>query len=238
MPTIAHAAERERPSQLMGAFRTALAMAVLQEIKPDLVIFDEFQKFREIVIDPPRASPDPVAEALRGGSRPGDHGVLLLSATPYRLYSSRQDEAAGVSHHEDFFQLVRFLFSPETREPLQIERAFREFGTLMLARETPDFHALAKLRDEIERRLAPVLSRTERPGATASTLGQNFVHPHSDITSEDLRVFKHWVGRLKEGKKRTRGASTWKDLCRSVLALHPAPDPNDGVGLRRLARRR
>jgi hypothetical protein len=41
---------------------------------------------------------------------------------------------------------------------LQIERTFREFGTLMLAWETPDFVALAKLRDEIEQRLAPVLT--------------------------------------------------------------------------------
>jgi hypothetical protein len=65
---IARAAESERPSRLMGAFRTALAMAVLQEIKPDLVIFDEFQKFREILIDPPRVLPDPVAEALRGAA--------------------------------------------------------------------------------------------------------------------------------------------------------------------------
>jgi hypothetical protein len=228
--TIAYAAERERPSRLMGAFRTALAIAVLQEIKPDLVIFDEFQKFREILIDPPRVLPDPVAEALRGGSRSGDHAVLLLSATPYRLYSSRQDEAAGLSHHEDFFQLVRFLFSPDTREPLQIERAFREFGTLMLARETPDFGALAKLRDEIERRLAPVLSRTERPGTTVSTSGQNFVHPHSDIASEDLRVFKHWVGRLQEGKKRTRAGVDLKTFAVPYWLSIPLPIQMMGSG--------
>ena len=56
-----------------------------------------------------------------------------------------------------FFQLIRFVFEPDTRKPHEIERAFLEFGTLMLARETPDFEMLAMLRDEIEARLRPVL---------------------------------------------------------------------------------
>ncbi len=201
---ISDAADRERPSRLMGAFRTALALAVLQEIRPDLVIFDEFQKFREVLIDLPHVPPDPVAEALRGSSRASVHGVLLLSATPYRLYSSRQDEAAGLSHHHDFFQLIRFLFEPDTRKLQEIERAFLEFGALMLARETPDFKVLAKLRDEIEARLRPVLSRTERPSAMASPSGDHILHPPSKILPEDLRVFKHWVARLKRGKNLRR----------------------------------
>jgi len=78
---ILDAADNQRPSRLMGAFRTALAMAVLQDIQPDLVIFDEFQKFREILIDPPHVVPDPVAQALRGGRGSGRPAVLLLSAT-------------------------------------------------------------------------------------------------------------------------------------------------------------
>ena len=106
--SILQAAEQRRPSHFMGSLRTALAMAVLREVRPDIVIFDEFQKFREMLIDPPNAAPDPITLALRGG-RANGHSVLLLSATPYRLYSSRQDEAAGASHHQDFFELIRFL---------------------------------------------------------------------------------------------------------------------------------
>ena len=63
---------------------------------------------------------------------------FLLSATPYRLYSTRQEEAAGASHHQDFFELIRFLFGPESRQPKEIERAFLDFGGMMLAKETPD----------------------------------------------------------------------------------------------------
>jgi hypothetical protein len=166
----------------MGSLRTALAMTVLKEIKPDIVIFDEFQKFTELLIDPPNASLDPVALALRGWGI-NSHGVLLLSATPYRLYSTRQEEAAGASHHQDFFELIRFLFGPDSKQPKEIERAFLEFGAMMLAKETPDLKVLGDLRDEIQRRLRRVMSRTERPNDTGPSIDAN--HPLSEIRPED-----------------------------------------------------
>jgi hypothetical protein len=113
---ILSAAERDKPSRFMGTLRTALAMAVLRDIEPDLVIFDEFQKFREMLIDPPGHTPDPVTLWLRGkeGTK---QGILLLSATPYRLYSTRQEEVAGMSHHKDFFELVSFLLDRIAASP-------------------------------------------------------------------------------------------------------------------------
>lgn len=197
-------ADRKRPSQLMGLLRNALAIAVLQSVQPDLVIFDEFQKFRELLIDRPNVSPDSVTLALRGGSRGNGHGVLLLSATPYRPYSSRQDEAAGVSHHQHFFEIIRFLFGSNTSEPEHIERAFIEFGTRMLAKETPDFENLEVLRHDIQSRLRSVMSRTERLTDDGSSSEAN--HPASEVRPEDIRVFKHWVARLQEAKTSRRGA--------------------------------
>jgi len=191
-------AAAERPSRVMGSLRTALAIAVLQDVRPDLVIFDEFQKFRELLIDRPNMSPDPVTRALRGGTPGNGHAVLLLSATPYRLYSSRQDETAGASHHQEFFQLIRFLFDSQTSEPEEIERAFLDFGKKMRAKETPDFKQLEILRDDIQKRLHTVLSRTERPTEALSTSKAN--HPLSEIRPEDLRVFKHWVARLDDAE--------------------------------------
>jgi len=191
-------AANERPSRLMGSLRSALAIAVLEDVRPDLVIFDEFQKFRELLIDRPNTAADPVTQALRGGTRGNGHAVLLLSATPYRLYSSRQDEIAGASHHQEFFQLIRFLFGAQTNEPEEIERSFLDFGKKMRAKETPDFKQLEILRDDIQKRLHTVLSRTERPTEAPSTPKEN--HPPSKIRAEDLRVFKHWVGRLQDAE--------------------------------------
>src|SRR5206468_8275117 len=121
--SIATAALHHRPSHLIGRLRAALAMAVFRDLRPDLLIFDEFQKFRELLIDPlpkpgsPTVPPDPLIRALRGGVRRDDPALLLLSATPYRPYSTRQDEATGISHHQDFFELIRFLFCSDTDAP-------------------------------------------------------------------------------------------------------------------------
>jgi hypothetical protein len=200
--SILQAADQKRPSHFMGSLRTALAMAVLRDVRPDIVIFDEFQKFREMLIDAPKVSPDSITMALRGG-RANGHGVLLLSATPYRLYSSRQEEAAGTSHHQDFFELICFLFGPESKQPKEIERAFLDFGAMMLAKETPNLKMLSDVRNEIQRRLRTVMSRTERPNSTGPSLEAN--HPLSEIRQQDLRVFRHWVARLQEGQKTERG---------------------------------
>lgn len=200
--SILAAAEQRKPSHFMGSLRTALAMAVLRDVQPDIVIFDEFQKFREMLIDSPNVSPDPITLALRGG-RSNGHGVILLSATPYRLYSSRQEEAAGASHHQEFFELIRFLFGPESKQPKEIERALLDFGDMMVAKETPDFKVLGERRDEIQRRLRRVMSRTERPSNMGASVDPN--HPPSEIRQEDLRVFRHWVARLQEGQKTERG---------------------------------
>jgi hypothetical protein len=203
--SLLEAADKRSSSSLMGSLRTALAVAVLREIRPDLVIFDEFQKFRDLLIDRSKPTSDAVTLALRGGSGGSGHAVLLLSATPYKMYASRADESAGVSHQREFFQLIRFLFGPDSKEPERTERAFLDFGTMMLAKGTPDFGQLGKLRRDIQERLQPVLSRTERPNYIGSPLGASFGHPASEIRPEDLDVFKNWVGRLREAKPGKRG---------------------------------
>jgi hypothetical protein len=202
--SLALAAEQKRPSHFMGCLRTALAKAVLQVVMPDLVIFDEFQKFREMLIDSPKASPDPITLALRGGNSKG-HGVLLLSATPYRLYSTREEEAAGASHHQDFFDLIQFLFGPDSKQPKEIERAFREFGGMMLARETPDLQKLGNLRDELHQRLRRVMTRTERPDNNSQSSKDHHPHPEAEIKPEDLRVYRNWVARLQDGQRHEKG---------------------------------
>jgi hypothetical protein len=184
----------------VGSLRTALALAALDEVQPNLIIFDEFQRYRTLLIDPPNPSqaktPDRVTQALRGTGSLRDAALLLLSATPYRLYSSRHDDAAGMSHHQEFFELIRFLFGPDKATPRLIEPALREFGAQMLSL-TPDFDQIVKLRDSIQDRLRPVMSRTERPAPEHPTGAKVNQNPKATVSGEDLGVFKHWVARLQ-----------------------------------------
>lgn len=191
--SIQTAIQTENKSQLLGKFRNALALTALQEIHPDLIIFDEFQKFRPVLIDPPGRRADTLTMSIRGKGQKNDPGVLLLSATPYRLYSTRHDEAAGRSHHQDFFELLCFLFGTERKKLVDLEVALQQFRERMMA-ESVDFEQLHKFRDTIQRRLKLVMSRTERPESKDST--NRSCRLQAEIFADDLKVFKHWVNRL------------------------------------------
>lgn len=194
--TIDDALQRRRPTWLLGRFRNALALAALATVRPDLIIFDEFQKFRELLIDPPGRKADTVTRVLRGeeGARPP--AILLLSATPYRHYISRREESGGRSHHAEFFELIRFLFGESSRQPREIESELIEFRNEMLSPKA-DFTRLEALQKSLERRLRPVMSRTERRHAAIGKT--SFERPDlvEKVGAEDLRVFTHWVERLR-----------------------------------------
>jgi hypothetical protein len=190
--TLEEAIRQHSRSRLLGAFRSALALAALAQVRPHLVIFDEFQKFRPMVQCDTQV--DPVARAVRGeGSRRA--ALLLLSATPYRLYTSHADDKAGPSHHEEFYELIRFLFPNDAAEPSAVKTSLREFGAEMQL-QTPDFSKLASLREEIQTILRAVMSRTERASSADGQL--KCVQPEATLAPEDLRVFKDWVERLRE----------------------------------------
>jgi hypothetical protein len=94
---------------LIGELRTLLARIALKSVAPDVIVFDEFQRFRDlmsssgedagrvanILVDPP------------DGARPG---VLLLSATPYKAFDSQFEDAFGDRpHHEQLLELMGWL---------------------------------------------------------------------------------------------------------------------------------
>jgi len=79
----------ERIASLVGRLRQALAKASVNALEPDLVILDEFQKFRELLADPNTSEAAELAHAMFSHE---SARVLLLSATPYSPFT-RSDDA-------------------------------------------------------------------------------------------------------------------------------------------------
>src|SRR5207253_4419627 len=83
----------------VGELRALLSRACVRVLSPDLVILDEFQRFRHLLTEDTEAGM--LAHALFNFA---DHEskahVLLLSATPYKMYTiaSETDEE---NHYED-----------------------------------------------------------------------------------------------------------------------------------------
>ena len=145
-----------------------------------------------------------------------DAKVLLLSATPYKMYTL-PDEPEGDDHYRDFTRTVRFLAGDERAHI--VERELRVMRESLLAGGD---HARAReARDRVERELRRVMSRTERLSSTPDRDGMLVERPSpgARLAAEDLRVVAH----LRRRRTSDRSARRLR-----VLAFDAVPAQPDG----------
>jgi hypothetical protein len=150
---------KSRRNQLVAQLRGVMQRVVLRCLEPDLLILDEVQRFRDVIEE--AETPDHIAAELFARRVP----VLILSATPYRALTLGHELADGVlSHHEDFFTTLEFLFDRDRATPAAIRTNLRAFGERLRALTiavTLD-HDLLALKHRLEDDLRRVICRTER----------------------------------------------------------------------------
>jgi hypothetical protein len=143
---------------LIGKLRSKLASVCLSALEPDLVILDEFQRFKHLLDGDDEASM--LATAL---FEHPDVRVLLLSATPYKMFTLDQENDED-DHYPDFIRTLNFLFN-DSGEVDAVKNLLSEHRTTL--------HACAKgsvcqpgKKAELERALLKVMCRTERVATT------------------------------------------------------------------------
>ncbi len=143
---------------IVGELRKALALASLDYLAPDLVIMDEFQRFKQILKQ--SRNPDSLESKLLSNSK---GKVLILSATPYKMYT-RQHETED--HHEDFLDTFAFLNALKLDDPKVIElKTFLDDFRIGLEEINPTDEVdqtLLEKKQKIETVLQQVMCRTER----------------------------------------------------------------------------
>lgn len=196
--------------KLASTLRAALAIAALDAINPDLVIFDEFQRFRDLV-DPDREDVETgsATEATdKEGSKEIDaaarvlsairnrgSAILLLSATPYVPYRGR-DQTGTSGTASDFHELIEFLGGKDGRD---IRRAVEEgYATLNeeLRKGVPDTAAVSECRGKLEALLRPLICRTERARAGHESAAVEVCR--SDLTPQDVHGFRGFAEALRQ----------------------------------------
>ncbi len=169
----------------IGELRRLLARVCLATLEPDLIILDEFQRFKHLLEEDSEAGElarDLFESEAGQGSR-----VLLLSATPYRglsLHHETEDD-----HYGDFLALLRFL---ENGDAAGCREILGEYRAALPAVMTPD--GLTRLRGAkvaLQRRLCRVMARTERLGSSNKRGGMLLEAPPGDASlhAVDVRAF-------------------------------------------------
>lgn len=156
-------------NEVIGRLRQLLATTCIDMLEPDLIILDEFQRFRDVLdgTGPAGEMAKQLFEYESGHSRAR---VLLLSATPYKMYTVHREEG-GEDHYQDFIRTVSFLLDDDV-EVTRLSSALEEYRRQLyrLGQGTSD-DSLAQSRDLIERTLRKVMVRTERLAVTADRSG-------------------------------------------------------------------
>jgi len=142
-------------SRVIGEMLTHLARAGVEALEPDLVILDEFQRFRDL-LDPQT----PAGELAHHLFESPKARVLLLSATPYKPFTFAEETAED--HHTDFLRTVRFLLDGEPDSSAERLTAIAD-GLAAYRRRVVTGEPVDELVDDLRRRLLGVMSRQERP---------------------------------------------------------------------------
>ena len=158
--------------ELIGELRRLLAAVCIRALEPDLVILDEFQRFKPL-IETREDRRSPAAELAQSLFQTKAHDgrpvpTLLLSATPYKLYST-DAEIEQEDHYEDFLATTRFLFDGRESRVETLASGLARFANA-LKRATPDdsgsLMAAANAKTAVENALRAVMARTERVAAS------------------------------------------------------------------------
>ena len=218
---------------LVRAVRGALAVAALDQVRPDLVIFDEFQRFREFLADPGDAGRGDAAapldaaalrvlRAIRGEGKKARTPLLLLSATPYTPFRARGDgPAAAGDTADDFFNVVKFLYGGGDGGAGAADRARRLFGVAEeeLLKGALFSERVVRARAELTALLTRVLSRTERPRSAGDTAADS---PGGErevrLLPADVAAFRHLRESLDEDD-RAWAVGLWQSVPLPMQAL-------------------
>jgi hypothetical protein len=168
--------------RLIGQLRSLIATAAVEALEPDLVILDEFQRFKDLL-----TPGTPGAQLAHAIFEQKTARVLMLSATPYKMYTL-PDEPEGDDHYADFRGTIAFLAGPEQADAVTTGLATMRAG--LLSRDPTARQDAKKARDDVELRLRSVMSRTERGRSSQDRDGMLGERPFGfELTPDDLLAY-------------------------------------------------
>ena len=173
-------------NSLTGRLRAVLARESVRLLTPDLVILDEFQRFRDLLNETTEAGE--LAHHLfnyREAQSEHTAKVLLLSATPFKPFTYAEEAHLGEDHYRDFMEVIRFLANgDEVGVTRRVSEALKEYRNAVVTGNAEDH-----LTRDVRTALLAVMTRAERPRTLAVQMSQEEVTELEPPPEEDLLGF-------------------------------------------------
>lgn len=156
--------DNELRYDLIGRLRHLLARVCVDALEPDLVILDEFQRFKDLLHGENESAE--LAQALLSYESSDGEAVrvLLLSATPYRMLSLNHE--AADDHYADFLRTLEFLLEDDPAAVHETAAALQDHRTILYGMEDSLESRRDASRERAEALLRRVMVRTERVSFT------------------------------------------------------------------------
>jgi len=148
--------------ELVRVLRYELTQVCVRYLEADLFILDEFQRFKTLLDGEDESEAGDIAKAVLGDE---EARVLLLSATPFKSFTTRLEELSHENHFNEFKKLIIFLGGKNGAQVWEQIRQDQEafFQMLRFPRETLEhFSEAVTLKTGLEKKLKRVMTRNER----------------------------------------------------------------------------
>ncbi|MPM02788.1 hypothetical protein SDC9_49043 [bioreactor metagenome] len=172
----------------ISKLRLLFAQISISRLNPDLVIMDEFQRFRELITAAPDSETGLLTNAFLKKSAAD---TLLLSATPYKLYQTLEEAAeSGVDeHYREFLEVMHFLFDDQEKNA-RFQEIWSDFS-VSLRETSSDFGTLINIKQKAEDEMFGSVCRTERllVDSDGAFIDDSQTRTTLDITDMDILSF-------------------------------------------------
>ena len=173
---------------IIGQLRVIFAKISLEKLEPDLVIMDEFQRFKYLLNSEPDTETGMLADKFFHSK---DVHMLLLSATPYKMYSTPEeiDESRIDEHYTEFLSVMKFLNDNEDDEQ-RFLTVWKDYS-VKLKEMTLGDTTILEAKNAAENAMYKTVCRTERISASenADIIDDSNVHTPVKVLEQDIRSY-------------------------------------------------
>lgn len=180
--------KRVSGTEVIGRLRIAFARISVDLLNPDLVIMDEFQRFKDLIDSELDTETGMLARQFFSNN---NVRMLLLSATPYKLYSTLEEinENSIDEHYSEFFKVMGFLIQEKDKKQ-EFNEVWSNYS-IKLRELTFNDNTIIEAKNYAEDAMYGSVCRTERISAmrSADIIDDTSVKKPLTVSPRDIKSY-------------------------------------------------